>query len=238
MASLLSEKPFRFDVQESLKTGLYVSGTTGCGKSDVAMYCADELRKQGVTLFVFDPSQDWSKRYPIKTIYTFKNPNGISHLDQVKLQDGIFDTSTLTVLQYQELADKFCWLLFKYQAELAEEDRKQFFIIFEEAQILLPQGSLMAKRLQNVVRLLTIGRNYKVRMGVITQFASMVDKNSMRFMSQKWFGWTDEYNDVRRIGTMLGDEEAENLKYYKSGEFTYYFPRNFIQEKISIKPYK
>ena len=201
------------------------------------MLCADKLREAGATLFVFDPSQDWQERYPINYILTFASNNIINALPEVQLKNAIFDTSTLTVLQLQEVADRFCWLLYQHQAKIPKEERRQFFVIFEEAQIVLPQGSLMAKRLQNVVRLLSIGRNYKIRMGVIAQFASMVDKNSIRFMSQKWFGWTDEYNDVQRIGTMLGDEAAENLKYYKSGEFTYYYPRKFIQEKISIEPY-
>jgi hypothetical protein len=104
--------------------------------------------------------------------------------------------------------------------------------------MVLPQNSLSAKRLQNVVRLLTIGRNYKIRMGVVTQFASMVDKNAMRFMTQKWFGWTDEYNDVKRIATMVGDEAAEELKFYEPGNFLYYYPRQQIQEKITITPHR
>ncbi len=233
-------KSFSFDFEEALKTGFYTSGTTGCGKSDIGMYCADVLRHNGVTVIVFDPSKDWMTRYPIPYVVNFKVNSSAKPLNgdlsSVKLKDAIFDVSNLTTLQFQELADQFCWLLYKHQAELPPEARSKYFVIFEEAQIVLPEGAMRAKRLQNVVRLATVGRNFGVRIGVITQFAAMVDKSALRYMGQRFFGWTDEWNDVQRISTMVGDE-AEKLKYFKSGEFLYYCPSLGIQDKISIEPY-
>lgn len=234
-------KHFQFNFEEALKTGFYTSGTTGCGKSDIGMYAADILRKNGVTLFVFDPSQDWMTRYPISYVVKFKVNNSARPLDVdlagIKLKDAIFDVSNLTTLQFQEVADQFCWLLFRFQSELPPEQRRKYFVIFEEAQIVLPEGSMRAKRLQNVVRLATVGRNFGVRIGVITQFAAMIDKNICRYMVQRYYGWTIEFNDVRRIEAAIG-EDAQRLRYLKSGEFMYHEPISGTLEKIAIEPYR
>jgi hypothetical protein len=236
LETLSATKAFSFSVEEALKTGFYVSGTPGSGKSDIAMMCADELRKAGVIVMVWDPSQDWLERYPINYVVTFKNPPYA--LEDVQLKDCIFDTSTLTVLQMQEAADRFCWLLYNYQARKTKEERKQFFIIFEEAQVMIPQGVMRAKRLQNIARVITVGRNYKIRVGLITQFAATVDKDALKSAKERWFGWTDEKNDTDYIGSIVGEEEAKGLRYYSPGEFLFNFPSKNILEKIKIEPYK
>lgn len=234
-------KKFSFNFEEALKTGFYTSGTTGCGKSDIGMYCADILRSNGVTLFVFDPSQDWMTRYPISYIVNFKVNSSArplsADLSSVKLRDTIFDVSNLTTLQFQEIADQFCWQLYSHQAQTSPEKRGKIFVIFEEAQLVLPEGSMRAKRLQNVVRLATVGRNFGVRIGVITQFAAMIDKNISRYMVQRYYGWTIEWNDVKRIEAAIG-EDAEKLRYLKSGEFMYHEPISGTLDKIAIQPYR
>jgi hypothetical protein len=236
MEFLSTTSEFSFSVEEALKTGFYVSGTPGSGKSDIAMLCADELRKAGAIVMVWDPSQDWLERYPIDYVIKFKNPPYA--LEDIQLKDAIFDTSTLTVLQMQEVVDRFCWLLFNYQAKKAKEDRKQFFLIFEEAQVMIPQGVMRSKRLQNVARVITVGRNYKIRVGIVTQFAATVDKDALKSAKMRWFGWTDEYNDVSYIGKMVGEEEAKGLRYYEPGTFLFNYTAKNTMEKIKIKPYK
>ena len=235
--TLSTTQRFSFSVEEALKTGFYVSGTPGSGKSDLAMLCADELRKAGVIVMVWDPSQDWLERYkPINYVITFKQPPYA--IENVQLKSAIFDTSTLTVLQMQEVVDRFCWLLFNYQAKIPKEERKQFFLIFEEAQIIVPQGVMRSKRLQNVLRVITVGRNFKIRIGLVTQFAATVDKDALKSCKERYFGWTDEVNDVAYIGKIVGEEEAKSLRYYEPGNFLFNFPPKNILEKIKIDPYK
>lgn len=235
-------KPFSFNVAEAMKSGVYASGTTGAGKSDILMYCADALREAGVTVFILDPSQDWMNRFPIRYVVNFNvrdSKAAINNdLSSIQLRDAIFDISNLTTMQIQEVADQFCWMLFYHQTMLPQQARKPFFIIFEEAQIVLPQGVMKAKRLQNIVRLFTVGRNFGIRVGVITQFASMVDKDAMKYCKQRYLGWTDEMNDVHYIRNFIGEEKAESLKFFHSGEFMYSFPTENILDKIKIEPYK
>lgn len=238
MEKLSSTGPFQFDVEEALKTGFYASGTTGCGKTTLAKRCKAALQVNGVTTFTFDVSQAWLTNPEPDYIVRFRenlSPASIeAGLQGIELRDCVFDVSSLTTLQFQEVADKFSWMLFNLQAKISPLLRKQMFVIFEEAHIVFPQGVMGAKRLQNVVRLISVGRNFKIRVGMITQFASMLDKSILRYAGQRYFGWTDEYNDCRRIGTYIGEETANSLRYFKSGEFIYYCPSQLIQEKIYV----
>ena len=230
---------FKFNIAEALKSGFYVSGTTGCGKSDIAMRCVDKLRKQGVICIVFDPSQDWLARYPADQFVKPNTLSGKPFLAEVRLVGTtVVDISTLTLTQTKTLVENFCENIFLQQAMRMPEKRNFYFIVFEEAQTEFPQGILRAKRMQNVVRLLTQGRNFKIRIGMVTQFAAMLDKDAMKFQKQRWFGWTDEKNDSEYISAFIGDEQAETLKYFDSGDFLYYFPSRNILEKIHIHPYK
>ena len=234
---LFKKGKFQFNVAEALKSGLYVSGTTGCGKSDIAMYCLDKLREKGVISVIFDPSQDWVDRYPASVVTPSNTPN--RPFAQIVLTGAtVVDISMCTIEQTKLLVEKFSEQLFLQQARQPKEKRQTYFVLFEEGQTEFPQGALRAKAMQNVVRLATQGRNYKIRVGVVTQFAAMLDKDIMKFMNQRYFGWTAEPNDVDYIGEMLGDDEvAENLKYFDSGDFLYWYPAKNILEQIHINPY-
>ena len=251
---LLSVSEFQFDTEEALKTGFYTSGTPGCGKSDVAMYCIDALRKaeaiplsnsnrvisgEDIHCIIFDPSQDWMERYPASHVTTFNIGSVRSYIEGIHLNGvEIIDCSNLTILQIQELAELFCRLLYKAQSEIPKDKRKFYFIVFEEAQTEFPQGSMRAKKFQNVYRILAQGRNYNIRVGMITQFAATLDKDAMKYARQRYFGWTSELNDVKYVSHFIGEEEAKALKHFKSGEFIYSFPSENILQKIHIDPYQ
>jgi hypothetical protein len=242
MTTTLSlSSPFQFSTEEACKSGFSLTGTSGCGKTVTAFHCVRQLQLAGALIIVFDPSQAWLKYPYIKSVTNFGQNLSSGAIEagihSIAVTDRVIDVSTLTTMQFQEVADKFCWLLFNMQARLPEGQRKQIFILFEEAHIVLPEGSMKSKRLQNVVRLVTVGRNYKIRVGVITQFAAMLDKSILRFAGQRYFGWTDEFNDLQRIATMIGKEQAETLKYYKTGDFFYYAPALGIEEKIHVQPF-
>lgn len=56
------QKQIPFSVEEAMKSGSYISGTTGTGKSDVGMEQADMLMQEGITVFGFDGTMDWLAR--------------------------------------------------------------------------------------------------------------------------------------------------------------------------------
>jgi len=188
-----------------------------------------------ITVLVFDPTMDWIDRSNISEYLTVKTTN-IFNID-IPDNSTIYDLSKLTIIQQQQFVENFCGSLYLKQSEKSKRERPWYFLIFEEAHTYFPQGSLRAKAFQETVRILTQGRNFNIRVGCITQFASLLDKNALRYMKQRYLGWTDELNDVNYIKGFIGDK-AEELKTLKAGEFIYSHPANNILKKIQIKPHE
>lgn len=220
-----------FDLQEALRSGLYCAGTTGTGKTDIGMYAASLLMKYGVTVLVFDSSQDWLNRSSILHYRTLAS----SFIDKIPEHSIIYDISHLTIRQQQELVERFCKILMRYQATIPDQERRQYFLVFEEAHTYFPEGCMRAKRLQNTVKMMTQGRNFKVRFMAITQFSSLIDKTAMRYMTQRFLGNSNEPNDVAYLRKIIG-KYAEQLGSLRNGEFLYYNRGNV--KRIQIKPFE
>lgn len=223
-----------FDVQEALRSGFYITGTTGSGKSDIGMYLADRLMRHGIIVIVFDSTQDWLSRssVPYCTTIQRNTPFDII-LDSTSM---IYDIHKLNALERQQLIETFSMILYQHQASKLPSERRQYFIIFEEAHIYFYQNSFRSKKAQNTVMLLTEGRNYNVRFGCICQFSSMIDKNAMRYMRQRYYGFTVETNDVRYLQGFLSDS-VEELKTLQAGEFLFSDATGKIT-KVTIQPYE
>jgi len=220
-----------FDLQETLATGIFTSGTSGSGKSDIGMYAASLLVKHDVAVLVFDSSQDWLNRSSISHYHTLAN----SFLDKIPEHSIIYDISHLTIRQQQGLVERFCRMLMQYQAAIPAQKRRQYFLIFEEAHTYFPEGCMRAKRFQNTVKMMTQGRNFKVRFMAITQFSSLIDKTAMRYMTQRFLGNSNEPNDVGYLRKIIG-KYAEQLGSLKNGEFLYYNRGNV--KRIQIRPFE
>jgi len=229
-------KPLPFDSNEAMKSGCYVSGTTGVGKSDVLMEIAERLMKEDIIVIVFDTSQDWLNR---SSIPIYQPCYGSISLPEPHTA-MIWNMELMTPKQQQEAIENFCIKIMKHQAETPEPERKRYFLIFEEAHTYFPQGCMTAKRYQNTVRMMTQGRNYEIRFACITQFSALIDKNAMRYMRQRYFGSTDEPNDFEYILRFFPknkrNEIAEKIVRLKAGEFIY--KNGDKTELVQIEPYK
>lgn len=94
---------FQFDLNEALKSGAYVCGTTGSGKSDIGMYIAEKVMQQGIIVIVFDSSQDWQSRSNVSRFRTLAIP----YVNEVPVDSVIFDISKLAVRGRQKLVESF-----------------------------------------------------------------------------------------------------------------------------------
>jgi len=241
-----------FNSSEALKSGVYVSATTGHGKSDLAMSHADELIKEGVTVVVFDATMDWIKRSSIPHYVTVQ----LEQHFQYSLDVGsiIFDMSLLNAEQQKRLVKMVCTEIWRHQVEKARRDeldpenpKDWIYIVFEEGHVYFPQGCMKSKDYAEMVQIVTGGRNYNIRFEIVVQFASMVDKDAMKYMRQRYFGYTDEPNDQNYVTNFLGtNRQRENyeqkLMNLKAGEFLYKHGRevnpiyNPIYEGDGAKP--
>lgn len=224
----LELKPFNIDIAEAMQTTCFISGSRGSGKSDIAMYIADELMKHDIIVIVFDASTDWLKRNSIGCYMIVQHYSDLP----IPEQSIIFDISRLTPIQQQQCVEKFCKKLFEYQIE---DQLNKFFIVFEESQLFFPLNALRSKRTQHSMRLLTVGRNIGVSCCVISQFPSLVDKELIKHAEQIWLGLVCELNTLSYWNGILG-KYTETLKGLQNGQFVYYH-RNKIS-LTEIEPYK
>jgi hypothetical protein len=219
---------FQFDISEALQNGLYTVGSRGCGKSDLNMLVAQKLMNEDVICLVFDPSLDWIQRSNIPKYINVKPYMAIS----IPNESMIYDLSRLTLSQQREFVERFNRALVEYQIS---NGKQWYFCIYEEAHTYFYQGSMKSKTMQYTVRALTQGRNFKISMALISQFSSMVDKDTMKFMNQRFFGVSNEKNDVEYLKAFLG-KHAQELKTLDNGQF-FYFNKGKIS-KVSIEPYE
>jgi hypothetical protein len=219
------------DLNEILASGVYCSGTSGHGKSDLMMYVSDILREHDVIIIAVDSSQDWQNRSSIPYVQTVQNPY------QVNIPENslIMDISLLSIAERQTFAENLCRLLYEHQAKTPKHLRKQYFIIFEESHVYLNEGTLRSKKFQNITRLVTEGRNFNVRFACVTQFASLISKVTMKFMRLRFFGYADEPNDLRFISGFLGSEHVKQLRNLEHGSFIHYNSGRL--SLVNIEPY-
>jgi len=185
---------------------------TGGGKSDLAMRFAQDVMDADVIVYVIDPAQAWQKQSSVPQVMTVTDPNRVC----VPKSSTIFDISLMTILEQQQFVEGFCKALFMLRA--GSTHRPITWLVLEEAQLYLPQGSMRAKKFQETVRLMSVGRNFDVKFCLVTPFASQVDKYGIKLCGQRYFGYTTEKNDIEYIEGFL-DDEAEKLKVLQPGQF-------------------
>ena len=225
---LENSNDLNFDVQEALANGVYTCGTRNTGKSDLNMKLADIMRCNDVIVLVFDPSMDWLKRSGIQKYLTVQPFTPTT----IPTESIIYDLSLLTLSEQKGYVERFNRALFEYQINNGSH---WYFCIFEEAHQYFPQGCLRAKAFQYSVRLLTQGRNFRISMALITQFSSMLDKDTLKFMQQRFFGASNEPNDLRYLQGFLG-KDANQLKTLDNGCF-FYFHKGTLS-KVHIETYE
>lgn len=201
-----------FDSTEAMKSGTFICGMTGSGKSDLAMRFAEEMMEEDILVYVFDPAQAWQKQSNVPNVSTIRNANNI----WLPAESTIFDISMMTILDQQTFVENFCRTLFMNRATFDNDPRT--WLVFEEAQLYLPQGALRAKAFQELVRLASVGRNYNIKFCLVTPFASQVDKYVIKLCGQRYFGYTCEPNDIKYLKGYL-EERTDELKKLNAGQF-------------------
>jgi len=209
--------PFSFDLGEAMRTGIFISGTTGYGKTNLAFHLVEEMMRNGVGVNVFDPSQAWHNS-GIPVAHQFHDYESFSEKDYPRDKSIVYDISLLYVEQQKEVMTSIVRDMFNRAVRLKSRPRRVF--VFEECQLLVPQGRLQSTEAQEVLRLMTVGRNFNLRFILITQRPATVDKTAVSLCGQKYLGRVDELNDIKYLRNWIGDW-VEKLPSLNIGEFIY-----------------
>ncbi len=88
----------------------------------------------------------------------------------------------------------------------------------------------------NVLNVISNGRNFNVRFGLITQFPANVDKAPVKISQQRYFGLTTEKNDITYVKSFLNDKkDVDTLR--NLGKLEYLYQYKGKVEKVTVGRY-
>lgn len=195
----ISEEGLPIDIEECKRSNLLVSGTNQMGKSLCAMSIADRLVSEGWQVICFDTCGNWKRKSSIQQVAVIKSMN-----DKFVLNDGksvIFDIALLKLRNQKKYIESFLEDLWFYR--VVTLPKQWCMLIFEEFQ--LSAGNLRGELSQNLLRIMSVGANYRVRSLGITPDLSLIDTAFIRLAQQRYhFKLGNEPNAKRRFRAYYG----------------------------------
>jgi hypothetical protein len=212
----LSEVPF--DFPEAMSTGFFVSGTSQSGKTNLAKLLTAKLLNHGVSVYVLDVSRAWTQETPIENFITV--PHNGTETSFRPFESAILDLNALSFDERFRFVNAFIQTVYDIHKSYGYKRAPYEFIFCEESQTYWPNGCFRStKKYAPAIDLVTVGANFNLRFGLITQFPAMVDKAPVKISQQRYFGWTTEKNDLDYIQKFIGKEWLSEIKSLQKGEF-------------------
>lgn len=219
-----------FSLEEAKKSGVFICGMTGSGKSNWGYNIADKLVESGAVVTVFAPTPDWRRLSSIP--YYWIIPEETLRIPVFSIQKEqdisiIYDTSLLTWEDMRLVTLHLCQRDWNFTKNFG--NKKIHYYIFEEGQTIMPSGT--SRRTTGdfapFIDLVTRGRNFNMRFVIITQRPALMDVSPISQSGQQYWGYMDEENDMRKAKNYLGRDNAKWLNKLETGEFFYRCPRRY-----------
>ena len=197
----ISEGRLPIDLEECKRSNILISGTNQTGKSLTAMSIADRLMREGWQIIAFDTCGHWKRKSSIPHVQVIKSMD-----DKFVLNDGesvIFDVALLKLRNQKEYVENFLENLWLYR--VVTLPKQWCMLVFEEFQ--LCARNLRGDLSQNLLRIMSVGANYKVRSLGITPDLSLIDTAFIRLAQQRYhFRLGNEPNAKRRFRAYYGSD--------------------------------
>lgn len=201
-----------FDVDACLRSGLVLFGGSGCGKSTLGKAIVRKLSANGITSYIVDSSRAWTNEgYDVIEV-----SRSIDRYEWNR-ENTVFDVAYLTVNEKTIFANTLAGSLMDDHISGTVEGAE--ILVLEEAELFLSNNSLRSHALENLLTLVSTGRNFNVRFIAISQVPSGIDKLPIKLCEQRFFGRLSEPNDVRYVKQILPKESVEQLKRLETGCF-------------------
>ncbi|MFA5307268.1 MAG: hypothetical protein WC365_07515 [Candidatus Babeliales bacterium] len=228
-----------FDITEAKDTGFFDCGTTQSGKSTLAKHQAEKLMDNGINVYALDVSKVWTLDSPIDNI--IEVPHDCATVDIPANQSAVIDLSHLGYVNRIKYVIQFCKAIYEWHMNKGFKRAPFEFVIFEEAHTYFFNGCFRSpKQFSPCIDLVTVGANFNLRFGAITQFPAMLDKALVKITQQRYFGWSTEMNDLNYIRAFVGREyvnpkNPDSVFNLRKGQFLYQLRNNIA--KIQSRPY-
>ncbi|MFA5307383.1 MAG: hypothetical protein WC365_08090 [Candidatus Babeliales bacterium] len=234
-----------FNLTEAKDTGMFACGTSQSGKSTLMKHIVKTIVDAGINVYVIDVSGTWTDCSPISNVVTVQPGDDV---DVPANQSAILDLAQLGYTERVNYVIAFCQALYDWHKKYGFKKAPFEFIFFEEAHTYFSNGCFRSPRkFSPCIDIVTVGANFNLRFGAITQFPAMLDKALVKITQQRYFGFTTENNDLNYVKGFVGKEHTDRLNKdgtpnlnsvfnLQKGQFLYQL-RNRI-EKIQSSKYE
>ena len=198
-----------FNLTEAKDTGMFGCGTSQSGKSTLMKHLVEKIMNNGISVYVIDVSGTWTHCSPIQNTIVI-HPN--ETVDVPTNTSTVLDLSQLGYIQRVNYVIAFCQALYDWHKKFSFKKAPFEFVFFEEAHTYFPNGCFRSpRRFSPCIDIVTVGANFNLRFGAITQFPAMLDKALVKITQQRYFGFTTENNDLNYVKGFIGKEHTDRL---------------------------
>jgi hypothetical protein len=190
---------YPLDLKECKKSNVLISGTNQQGKSLLAMAISDLLMANNWQIIVFDNVGHWREKSSIRNSYVVKKRK-----DRIALKIGesiVLDISLMIPKNQRRFVSQILRQLWDFR--ILQKPSKWLMIVFEELQ--LYARNVRGNDAQNILRIMSVGANHKVRCLGISPDLSLIDCAFIRLCQQRYhFRLGNEPNAKRRFRSYYG----------------------------------
>lgn len=212
-----------YDFEEQKATNTLISGTNKTGKSRLAMLLASRLRQKGFNVVAFDNSGAWRK------ISDLPNYKLVPNEDRFKISlhaNMLLDMSLLRPSNQRKIVDE---ILEIFWINAVNSDSKEWqIVVLEEFQL---YGRWLRGRLsENIYRIMSAGRNQRIRVIAITPSMALIDPLFIRLCGQRFhFKLAIEENSLRKFRRYYGNDYTRIVQSLECG-----FALHYVKEKLRV----
>jgi hypothetical protein len=206
---LTANMGFPIDLEECRKSNILITGTNAQGKTLAAMQICDILINNNWQCLVFDSSGIWKSKSSIPDVCTVRKKK-----DKVRMyldRSMIFDISLLLPRDQKKFLEQILsqiWVL-----RVLQRPQRWCLIVLEEAHLYM--RNIRGLVSQNLMRICSVGRNWKIRTLAISPSLTGLDCEFVRLAQQRYhFRLGNEVNAKRRFRSYYGLDwcrECQNL---------------------------
>jgi len=221
-----------FDHNEAKKTNLLVTGANHSGKTNLACQIASILQRFDWRIVAFDSSGAWLQQSDIPHYITV-NYDADSETFKVPLFHSsiLYDLTLLLLVEQQQFVDLV--LLDLWHQQLEAQIKLWTMVFLEESQLYCKniRGSVA----QNILRIMTVGRNQKVRVCACSPDLSLIDPAFIRLCSQRYHAkLVREENAQRKFRSTYGRDWCDKATRLQLGEFVYLLRDQLTQVSVPL----
>lgn len=219
-----------FDLEEAKKSNVLVSGTNSTGKSRLAMAIASKLHSEGWKVIVIDNSGVWKELsdlpHFVKVYSQIPNPCGVQVKIEIPTTSMIYDVSLLKPTEQRIFIEGL--LQYIWESRVNSQPNQWLMLILEECHLVM--RSVRYEVSEQLLRLMSVGRNIKARVCGITVDLALVDPSFIRLCQQRYHARLGiEEGSKRRFRAYYGSDWCKIACELDVGFFLY-----VLGEKIRI----